>query len=152
MDDQDRHADPPARLRTLVSWQASKVTTVATRLTAARMPLAARADFAVLAALQEFGAMSQAELGRRLGLDRNDVNGVLNRLQQHRHVDRRADPADRRRNTVSITAGGLVRLEELQARADVVQGELVGALDEKEVSQLQQLLAKVLSGHPMQQA
>ena len=135
-----------------MSWQASKVTALGARLTAARMPLAARTDFAILAALQEYGVMSQAELGRRLGLDRNDVNGVVKRLQEREHVDRRADPTDRRRNTVSITTSGAHHLDELQEQTDVVQAELVRALDGDETRQLQQLLAKVLSAHPPQQA
>src|ERR1700727_2538904 len=110
----------PARLRGLASWQANKVSTLGARLTARRMPLGARGDFAVLAALEEYGALSQAEIGRRLGLDRNDVNGILNRLESGRQVDRQADPADRRRNVVTLTAAGRDRLEELQRHAAAV--------------------------------
>jgi DNA-binding MarR family transcriptional regulator len=148
------HADPlpqpPARLRSLVSWQTGRVATLGTRLTGRRMPLGARADFAVLAALEEYGALSQAEIGRRLGLDRNDVNGILNRLERDGRVQRRADPADRRRNVVTITDVGVRYLEEIQAHADDVQAELLGALDESERRQLQALLAKVLDGHQPQ--
>src|ERR1700733_11003010 len=106
MPDTDSPLQPPARLRGLASWQASKVSTLGARLTARRMPLGARADFAVLAALEEYGPLSQAEIGRRLGLDRNDVNGILNRLQTGHLVDRQPDPADRRRNVVTLTDAG----------------------------------------------
>src|SRR5690349_3190768 len=100
MGDTDRTPRPPERLRRLASWQASKASTLGARLTARRMPLSARADFAVLAALEEYGPLSQAEIGRRLGLDRNDVNGVLGRLDRGHQVERQVDPADRRRNVV----------------------------------------------------
>lgn len=148
-----KHAlQPPARLRGLASWQANKVATLGARLTAQRMPLSARADFAVLAALEEYGALSQAEIGRRLGLDRNDVSGILTLLESGRRVDRQADPANRRRNLVTLTAAGRQYLEELQQHADTVQAELLAGLDRTEQRQLQSLLAKLLDSHAAQPA
>jgi DNA-binding MarR family transcriptional regulator len=116
------------------------------------MPLGARADFAVLAALEEYGPLSQAGIGRRLGMDRNDVNGVLNRLQAEHLVDRRPDPTDRRRNVISLTKNGRRHLDELQRHADAVQDELLAGLDPAERRQLQSLLAKLLAGHQPQPA
>ncbi|MEV4345017.1 MarR family winged helix-turn-helix transcriptional regulator [Actinoplanes sp. NPDC049596] len=142
----------PALLRRLASWQTGRVSTLGARFTAARMPLEARSDFAVLAALQEYGELSQAELGRRLGLDRNNVNGIVTRLDQHGHIERRADPADRRRNIVAATESGLRRLRELDALALDVQDELLAALDDGEREQLRSLLDKVLASHPAQPA
>ncbi|NBH06533.1 MarR family transcriptional regulator [Amycolatopsis sp. SID8362] len=143
---------PPARLHGLVSWQANKVATLGARLTAERMPLGARADFAVLAALEEYGALSQAEIGRRLGLDRNDVSGILARLAGSHRVDRHADPDNRRRNLVTLTAAGRRYLEELQQHADAVQAELLAGLSRTEQRQLQALLGKLLDSHSAQPA
>ena len=114
MDDETTSDDglqPPARLRRLTSWQANKVSILGARMTARHMPLTARSDFAVLAALEEYGALSQADLGRRLGLDRNDVSGIITRLEAGHHVDRQADPANRRRNLVTLTTPGKRYLE-----------------------------------------
>ena len=152
MTDPDEAPQPPARLRELASWQTGRVSTLGARLFARHMPLGARADFAVLAALEEYGPLSQAGLGRRLGLDRNDVNGIVNRLEQHHRVERRPDPADRRRNIVSLTGPGRRHLDELQRYADTVQDELLTGLDARERRQLQALLAKVLGGHQPQPA
>jgi len=152
MADTDHTAQPPARLRGLASWQASKTSTLGARLTARRMPLSARTDFAVLAALEEYGPLSQAEIGRRLGLDRNDVNGVLNRLESRHQVDRQTDPADRRRNVVTLTVAGRRQLDELQQHADAVQDELLAGLDAAERRQLHALLAKLLDSHKPQPA
>ena len=143
---------PPLRLRSLVSWQAGKVATLGARLTARRMPLSARADFAVLAALEEYGPISQAELGRRLGLDRNDISTVVGHLQRDGAVLRRPDEADPRRNQVMVTDSGLRYLAELQEHADVVQGDLLVGLDDQHRQQLAALLDQVLAHHPAQSA
>jgi DNA-binding MarR family transcriptional regulator len=116
------------------------------------MPLSARADFAVLAAPDEYGALTQAEIGRRLGLDRNDVSGILARLESSHRVDRHADPANRRRNVVTFTAAGKQHLEELQQHADTVQADLLAGLDPAEQRQLQSLLAELLDSHAPQPA
>jgi len=141
---------PPVRLSRLASWQASKASTLGARLFAQRMPLSARADFAVLAALEEYGALSQIDIGRRLELDRNDVHGILNRLQDRRQVVRHADPADRRRNVVTLTAAGRRHLERLERHAGAVQDELLAGLGAAERQQLQALLAKLLDHHKQQ--
>lgn len=143
---------PPTRLRALLSWQAGKVATVGTRLTAQHMPLSARTDYAILAALEEYGPLSQAELGRRLGLDRNDVSTVLARLAHDRAVERTPDPADPRRNRVTASTSGLRYLAELQTHADTVQHDLLAGLDTHERAQLTALLDRVLAQHPAQSA
>jgi DNA-binding MarR family transcriptional regulator len=143
---------PPARLRRLTSWQANKVSTLGARMTARHMPLTARSDFAVLAALEEYGPLSQADLGRRLGLDRNDVSAIVTRLASGLHVDRQADPASRRRNVVTLTASGRQYLEEIQRHADAAQDELLAGLDPAERRKLNELLARLLSSHRGQSA
>jgi len=143
---------PPERLQALVAWQVSRVATLAARLTAQRLPSGGRADYAVLAALEECGPLSQADIGRRLGLDRNDVNAIMSRLEGGRLVTRRADPANRSRNIVRRTAAGLRRLQHLQDHADAVQRDLLTGLSADECATLQALLAKVLDAHGPQSA
>jgi DNA-binding MarR family transcriptional regulator len=121
-------------------------------MTARHMPLTARADFAVLAALDEYGPLSQADLGRRLGLDRNEVSGIVTRLQRDHRIDRHANPADRRRNVVTLTASGRQHLEEIQGHADAAQEELLVGLNAAERRQLNALLTKLLDSHGAQPA
>ena len=152
MADADDDLEPPARLRALTSWQAHKISTIGARMTARSMPLSARSDFAVLAALEEYGALSQADLGRRLGLDRNDVSGIVTRLQARGHIERQADPGDRRRNLVTINRSGLRYLEQIQLNADEAQAELLSGLDAHERRQLHALLTKTLEAHKQEPA
>lgn len=142
----------PDRLRRLVSWQANRVGVLGSRLTLQRMSAGDRADFAVLAALEESAGLSQADIGRRLGLDRNDVNAITTRLEQAGCIARRSDPDDRRRNIVTLLAAGGARLRSIQDRADEVQEELLTALAEDERRQLIELLDKVLAAHGPQVA
>jgi MarR family transcriptional regulator, lower aerobic nicotinate degradation pathway regulator len=150
--DTDDGLQPPARLRALTSWQASKVSALGARMIAQHMPLSARPDFAIMAALEEYGELSQADLGRRLGLDRNDVSGIAARLEHGQYIDRHADPCDRRRNVLTLTAPGRRYLEEIQRHANAAQAELLAGLNAAERRQLNELLAKVLSSHRPQPA
>ena len=150
--DTDDALRPPARLRALTSWQASKVSVLGARMVGRHMPLSARPDFAVLAALEEYGDLSQADLGRRLGLDRNEVSGIAVRLERGQYIDRHADPGNRRRNVLTLTASGRRYLEDIQQRADAAQDELLAGLNAAERRQLNELLAKVLGSHRPQSA
>ena len=150
--DNDEGLLPPARLRALTSWQANKVSVLGARMTARHMPLSARPDFAVMAALDEYGELSQADLGRRLGFDRNEVSGVSARLERGGYIDRHVDPGNRRRNIVTLTEAGSRYLAEIQQHADDAQDELLSALSADERRQLNELLAKVLGSHRSQPA
>jgi DNA-binding MarR family transcriptional regulator len=85
----------------------------------------------------------------RTGPDRNNVNGIVTRLEHNRRIERRTDPDDRRRNIVALTETGLRHLDELLALALDVQNELLAALDANERQQLTALLDKVLTSHPV---
>ena len=144
----------PHRLSGTVVWLLGRAAQRGHQLAQERLAAAGirKWHYAVLAALAEFGQQSQADIGRRLGLDRNDVHGILNRLESHGQAARQPDPADRRRNVVRLTDTGRRYLSDLQEHADAVQDELLAGLDGAERRQLQSLLAKLLDGHPPQPA
>src|SRR3712207_6356189 len=99
---------PPQRLTALPSWQVGQVAQHAHRLVSEALAGAdvRKHHFTVLLSLDEQGASSQAELGRRLGMDRSDVHAVLNHLEGEGLVTRRQVEGDRRRNAVELTAAG----------------------------------------------
>jgi DNA-binding MarR family transcriptional regulator len=141
-------APQPHRLRRLPTWLVNQVGLRATRLTASALgSTTVRSDFAVLAALEEFGPLSQTELGRRLGMDRSDVVAVLDRLQADGRVERTSDALDRRRNTVVLTGAGRAHLDDLGTHLDDVQDDLLAPLTRAERAQLSTLLERVLDHH-----
>src|SRR4051794_41547241 len=76
---------------------------------------------AVLASVEELGPVSQATLSRTLGVDPKEMVAVVQDLDRDGLVERRPDPADRRKHAVEISARGrelLARTERLGAPAD----------------------------------
>jgi DNA-binding MarR family transcriptional regulator len=99
--------------------------------------------YRLLAALEEHGPASQADLGRATGIDRSDVVAMLDDLAGWGLARRDSDPADRRRNVVSITEQGLARLGELDGVLAKVQAAVVEPLSERERTALIRLLRKL---------
>ena len=88
--------------------------------------------YRLLAALDEAGAVSQAELGRVTGLDRSDVSVALSALEQEALIMRAAHPTDRRQNLVSLTARGRDELLRLDAVVEQAQTEFLAPLTAEE--------------------
>ncbi|MEU9039974.1 MarR family transcriptional regulator [Streptomyces sp. NPDC048352] len=98
---------------------------------------------AVLAATAEYGPVAQAELGRRLAVDPKDMVGILNHLQEAGLILRAPDPADRRKNAVTVTAEGEAVLERCAALAEAANAELLAPLTPEERDTLLALLTRV---------
>jgi MarR family transcriptional regulator, lower aerobic nicotinate degradation pathway regulator len=139
----------PARLRRLPSRLLTQTAMHADRL--ANQGLA-RADarkwhYAVLASLQEFGPASQAALSRRTGIYRSDLVAVINELAARGLIDRAPDPADRRRNVITMTPQGRRHLRQLDKLVAAIQDELLAPLTQPERDQLVRLLTRLLDHH-----
>lgn len=101
----------------------------------------------MLVALDEQGSSSQAELGRRLGIDRSDLHAVVTDLEREGLVARERDERDRRRNAVALTLAGARALTRLDARVEAAQEALLEPLSSAERRTLRQLLARVAEHH-----
>ena len=136
----------PAVLTQKPSWLVSEVSRVAHRLLTGKLATAGSRGYhyRLLAALQEFGPASQAKLGRRTGMDRSDVVAAVNELVGRGLADRSPDPADGRRNIITITPAGRAHLRRLEELLDDVQNELLAPLSPAERQQLIHLLTRVL--------
>jgi DNA-binding MarR family transcriptional regulator len=99
--------------------------------------------FVVLAALAERGPASQSALSDRTRVYRSDLVAVLNELAAGGWVDRSPDPADKRRNVVSITPAGEARLEELDAILAEANDQIMAPLSPDERTLLFALLGRV---------
>jgi DNA-binding MarR family transcriptional regulator len=100
-------------------------------------------SYGVLAVLDEGTRETQAEIADALCYDRSYLVGVLDDLEQNGLIERRRDPADRRRHVVSMTAAGKKQLERLRAVHERIDGEMFATLTSAELQKLQTLLEKV---------
>jgi DNA-binding MarR family transcriptional regulator len=104
--------------------------------------------YRLLAALEEWGPASQADLGRKTGIDRSDVTAALTRLESIDLVERSADPAHKRRNIVTITPAGVERLLELDKVIDGIQEEFLAPLTPAQRRQFITLLTRLTDAQP----
>jgi DNA-binding MarR family transcriptional regulator len=100
--------------------------------------------YRLLAALEDLGPASQADLGRDTGLDRSDVSNVLAELETRGLVARHADPEHKRRNVVTITKPGSRTLGALDRVIDEVQERFLAQLKPAERRQFIALLHRLL--------
>ncbi|MBF6192199.1 MarR family transcriptional regulator [Nocardia sp. CDC186] len=139
----------PARLTAKPSWLLTQLAVHAHRLASDSFAEAGARGyhFRILAALEEFGAASQADLGRRCNMDRSDVVAAINELAGPGFVERTPDPDDRRRNIVTLTEAGERQLRRIDRALDKAQDDLLGPLSAEDRADLTRLLARLLAHH-----
>jgi DNA-binding MarR family transcriptional regulator len=86
----------------------------------------------------------QQQLCESLWLDPNNCVLLLNELEEIGYVERRRDPADRRRHMVDITDEGRVALERAERAQEEIGDELLSALSDDERATLRSLLSRVV--------
>ena len=107
-----------------------------------RMP-----QYAVLAALGEFGPSSQKVIAECVGLDKSDVTKIVNELQSRGFVRRLEDEEDNRRHRVTLTGKGRKQLEASDRELVAEMRRFLRGLNEREYHQLNQLLLKAIQVH-----
>ncbi|MGW1784808.1 MarR family winged helix-turn-helix transcriptional regulator [Streptomyces sp. NPDC002143] len=103
--------------------------------------------FAVMTAVNDFGAMAQIELSSRLDVDPSHIVTYVDHLEAMGLVARERDPADRRRTLVSPTPRCRQLQRTLNVAAQRSQSELLNALSPAEQRTLVDLLSRVVSFH-----
>ena len=101
-------------------------------------------QFAALARLYEYGALSQNRLGRLTAMDSATIKGVVERLDGKGLVTSRPDPNDLRLRVVELTTAGRSSFEVAQAQALEARAETLAAITEEEVEVFEAILAKLV--------
>jgi DNA-binding MarR family transcriptional regulator len=136
----------PSRIQQLPTWLISRAYAHSHRLLAEGFAAAGVRGYhyRLLAALDEFGPASQADLGRRTSIDRSDVVAALNELAGRGLIQRAPDPDDRRRNVITITPAGGEQLRTLDQILEGVQEKLLAPLSGADRTQLLRLLTRLV--------
>jgi MarR family transcriptional regulator, lower aerobic nicotinate degradation pathway regulator len=137
----------PARLRDRPTWLISRTYARSHRIlneAFAESGTGLRSyHYRLLAALDEAGPSSQADLSRGTSVDRSDVVAVLGDLEQAELVQRTVDPANRRRNIVTLTRAGKRKLKTLDRVVDQAQERVMEPLTPAERERLLKLLRRL---------
>ncbi|MGW4534726.1 MarR family winged helix-turn-helix transcriptional regulator [Nocardia sp. NPDC004340] len=137
------------RLRALPTRLIGQVGIIANRCTEKALePTGSRRyHYALLATLDEHGPLSQAEAGRRTGIDRSDVVATVNDLADRGLLTRTPDPADRRRNTLTLTRAGRAHLADLDERLEAAQRQLLPGFTAVDRAHFVLTLNRILEAH-----
>jgi MarR family transcriptional regulator, lower aerobic nicotinate degradation pathway regulator len=139
----------PSRLRAQPSWLINQLALPANRLVTEALAVAGarRYHYSLLAALDELGPASQAELSRRTAIDRSDMVALVTELAEHDYVKRSPDVTDGRRNVITITPAGRRQLRKLDHLLAREQDKLLAPLSLEERTSLTALLTRLVDHH-----
>jgi DNA-binding MarR family transcriptional regulator len=102
---------------------------------------------AILVALDEETHETQGSIADALGYDRGQLVGLLDELEERGLIERRRDPADRRRQIVNMTPAGKKALNRLRGIAQRLEDDLLSPLDPVEQRRLHELLLRLAEHH-----
>lgn len=101
-------------------------------------------DYIVLSALHKTPDLTQAELGKALGLDKTTLMSQLDRLERMRLVTRTPDPRDRRVRIPVITDAGNEVRETVDAASAGVEAAAVHGFSPDQVDLFRRMLFAII--------
>jgi DNA-binding MarR family transcriptional regulator len=100
-------------------------------------------ELAVLLAIDSQAPLSQQEAARRLGVDRTTMVALIDELEGKQLVQRRQDPADRRKNVVALTPAGRVTLRKAGKASDDAERRFLAPLTGDQAAQVREALRMI---------
>ena len=142
-------AGTPERLRALPSRLLNLAAGYAQRQVGERLATldSRKWHYATLAALEEFGPDSQSGLSDRTGIYRSDLVATINELTARGLVVRAPDPADRRRNAITLTGEGRRHLKQLDLLIADAEAEFLAPLSGADRGELIRILKLIVGYH-----
>ena len=102
------------------------------------------AQYAVLTIVDEQENLSSDELARHMSVKPPSINELILALERHELVQRQPAQDNKKILRISLTAEGKSVLQKCHRKTDKVEQELYGCLSDTELSQLRQLVQKII--------
>jgi DNA-binding MarR family transcriptional regulator len=97
-------------------------------------------ELAVLLVIADQPPASQLQVANRMGVDRTTMVALIDELERKRLVERRPDPADRRRNVVALTRSGTGITQQAAAAAGHAEQEFLKPLSNDDAAAIRRAL------------
>lgn len=102
-----------------------------------------RAQWRALKTTRHYEGLSQAELADYLDMEPIPVGRVIDRLEKAGYIERRADPADRRRWRLYLTAKAHAIVDEMDVIADGLRDDALQGVDDAAFETLLRVLTQI---------
>ncbi len=86
--------------------------------------------------------MTLSDVSKRMMVSNGNVTGLVERLVESGHVDRRTSSNDRRVQVIRLTRQGRAEFRKMAAEHEIWIADIFGDLGAKDVADLMRLLAK----------
>jgi DNA-binding MarR family transcriptional regulator len=101
-------------------------------------------EYIILAAISAVPHLTQADLGKAIGLDKTTLTSQLDRLERNGLIERRLHPTDRRLRIPVITAAGAALCAEVGKACAAVEGGILAGFDPGQVQTFRRMLVAVI--------
>jgi len=98
---------------------------------------------AAVMAVRRAGTLSQAELGRAIGMPPANVHGIVARLRKLQLIETSPDPVDQRQVCISLAPAGLQQAERIATSSAAAQETTLAPLAPAERATLIALLTRI---------
>ena len=86
--------------------------------------------------------MTLSDVSKRMMVSNGNITGLVERLVQSGHVDRRTSESDRRVQVIRLTKSGRAEFRKMAAEHEIWIADMFADLGEKDVRELMRLLGK----------
>jgi len=86
--------------------------------------------------------MTLSDISKRMMVSNGNITGLVERLVQSGHVDRRTSNVDRRAQVIRLTKSGRAEFRKMAAEHEIWIADMFADLGEKDVRELMRLLGK----------
>lgn len=97
-------------------------------------------QYGTMVVLRARGSLDQVRIATLVGIDRSTTALVVSKLEEAGYIERRDDPADKRRKIITLSKAGHVMLDRLEKPAQRARERALEAFSDKDAAKLLKLL------------